>query len=101
MEGFDPPSFPYIRSALHRDHRKIVVIDGKICYTGGFKVALSRLVAEGVASGELRRNVDPADAAEALYALMESVALRLLLGVEKDSRRAKERFCAVIAALSA
>jgi len=70
-------------------------------FTGGFKVALSRLVAEGVASGELRRNVDPADAAEALYALMESVALRLLLGVEKDSRRAKERFCAVIAALSA
>ena len=70
-------------------------------FTVGFKVALSRLVAEGVASGELRRNVDPGDAAEALFALMESVALRLLLGVEKDSRRAKERFCAVIAALSA
>ena len=39
MEGYDPPSFPYIGSALHRDHRKIVVIDGKICYTGGFNVA--------------------------------------------------------------
>ena len=37
---------------------------------------------EGIASGELRRNVDPDDAADALYALMESVALRVLLGVE-------------------
>lgn len=26
---FDPFKFPYINHALHRDHRKIVVIDGK------------------------------------------------------------------------
>ena len=69
-------------------------------FTGGFRVVLRQLIAEGVANGELRRNVDPAAAAEALFALMESVALRLLLGVEKDSKHAKERFGAMIAALS-
>ena len=26
---FDPITFPYINHAMHRDHRKIVVIDGK------------------------------------------------------------------------
>ena len=31
---FDPITFPYINHAMHRDHRKIVVIDGKIGYTG-------------------------------------------------------------------
>ena len=70
-------------------------------FTGGFRVVLRQLIAEGVANGELRRNVDPAAAAEALFALMESVALRLLLGVEKDPKHAKERFGAMIAALSA
>lgn len=30
---FDPFKFPYINHAAHRDHRKIVVIDGKIGYT--------------------------------------------------------------------
>jgi cardiolipin synthase len=36
---FDPFRFPYINHALHRDHRKIVVIDGKVGYTGGMNVA--------------------------------------------------------------
>ena len=70
-------------------------------FTGGFRVVLRTLIAEGVSSGELRRNVDPDDAAEALYALMESVALRVLLGVETDARAAKRRFGAMIAALLA
>ncbi len=68
-------------------------------FTVGFKVVLRNLVAEGVANGELRRGVDPDDAAEALFALMESVAFRLLLGVEKEPNRAKERFGTMIAAL--
>ena len=68
-------------------------------FTGGFKEVLRQLVAEGVANGELRQNVDPDDAAEALFALMESVAFRLLLGIEKDARRARERFGAMIATL--
>ncbi len=36
---FDPFKFPYINHALHRDHRKIVVIDGKTGYTGGMNIA--------------------------------------------------------------
>ena len=36
---FDPITFPYINHALHRDHRKIVVIDGQIGYTGGMNIA--------------------------------------------------------------
>lgn len=36
---FDPMRFPYINHAYHRDHRKIVVIDGKVGYTGGMNVA--------------------------------------------------------------
>lgn len=70
-------------------------------FTGGFKVALNRLVKEGVADGELRGNVDPEAATETLYALMESVALRVMLGVEKDPTRAKQRFAAVISGLLA
>lgn len=36
---FDPFRFPYINHAIHRDHRKIVVIDGKVGYTGGMNIA--------------------------------------------------------------
>ena len=36
---FDPITFPYVNHVLHRDHRKIVVIDGQIGYTGGMNVA--------------------------------------------------------------
>lgn len=36
---FDPIVFPYINHIFARDHRKIVVIDGAIAYTGGMNVA--------------------------------------------------------------
>ena len=36
---FDPVRFPWVNHVLHRDHRKIVVIDGQIAYTGGMNVA--------------------------------------------------------------
>lgn len=36
---FDPIKFPYVNHAAHRDHRKIVVIDGQIGYTGGMNIA--------------------------------------------------------------
>lgn len=36
---FDPIHFPWVNHVFHRDHRKIVVIDGKIAYTGGMNVA--------------------------------------------------------------
>ena len=36
---FDPLRFPYVNHIFHRDHRKIVVIDGLVAYTGGMNVA--------------------------------------------------------------
>lgn len=36
---FDPLRFPWVNHVLHRDHRKIVVIDGEVAYTGGMNVA--------------------------------------------------------------
>ena len=36
---FDPIRFPWINHVFHRDHRKIVVIDGSLAYTGGMNVA--------------------------------------------------------------
>ncbi|MCM1109073.1 MAG: phospholipase D-like domain-containing protein [Clostridium sp.] len=37
--AFDPVVFPWINHAYHRDHRKIVVVDGELVYTGGMNVA--------------------------------------------------------------
>ena len=36
---FDPITFPWINHVFSRDHRKIVVIDGQVAYTGGMNVA--------------------------------------------------------------
>ncbi len=36
---FDPIRFPWVNHIIPRDHRKIVVIDGRIAYTGGMNVA--------------------------------------------------------------
>ena len=37
--AFDPIRFPYVNHVLKRDHRKIVVIDGRVAYMGGMNVA--------------------------------------------------------------
>ena len=36
---FDPIRFPFVNHVWSRDHRKIVVIDGCVAYTGGMNVA--------------------------------------------------------------
>ncbi len=36
---FDPLTFPYVNHIIPRDHRKIVIIDGQVAYTGGMNVA--------------------------------------------------------------
>ena len=36
---FNPVRFPWLDDLFNRDHRKIVVIDGRIAYTGGMNVA--------------------------------------------------------------
>lgn len=39
MVAFDPMRFPYITKAYHRDHRKIITIDGHTAYIGGMNIA--------------------------------------------------------------
>lgn len=39
IHEFKPLRFPWIHDIFNRDHRKIVIIDGKIAYTGGMNVA--------------------------------------------------------------
>ena len=39
LEKFDPLNVPWLTHIYPRDHRKIVVIDGKVAYTGGMNVA--------------------------------------------------------------
>ena len=68
---FDPIRFPYLNHIAHRDHRKIVVIDGQVAYTGGMNVADYYIMGkpefgewrdlhtrvEGDAVGELQKSV--------------------------------------------
>lgn len=39
IHEYDPIRFPWINHVFSRDHRKIVIIDGRIAYTGGMNVA--------------------------------------------------------------
>lgn len=39
IEAFDKFRFPWINRVFHRNHHKIAVIDGSVCYTGGMNVA--------------------------------------------------------------
>lgn len=39
IHEFNPVRFPWIDDVFNRDHRKIVVIDGRIAYTGGMNIA--------------------------------------------------------------
>ena len=39
MVTFDPIRFPWINHVASRDHQKIVVIDGKVGFTGGMNIA--------------------------------------------------------------
>lgn len=36
---FDPIKFPFVNHVFHRDHRKVVIVDGEVGYTGGMNVA--------------------------------------------------------------
>ncbi len=36
---YDPFRFPWLNHTLHRDHRKVAIIDGNILYTGGMNIA--------------------------------------------------------------
>lgn len=53
---YEPYVFPYVHRVI-RDHRKIVVIDGRIGYTGGFNVADYNITGKDVYGGYVDTHV--------------------------------------------
>ncbi|MBR0037029.1 MAG: hypothetical protein IJP70_05255 [Bacteroidales bacterium] len=53
---YQPYVFPYVHRVL-RDHRKIVVIDGRIGYTGGFNVADYNITGKEIYGGYIDTHV--------------------------------------------
>lgn len=51
FHAFFPPRFPFVLSKVnYRNHRKIVVVDGKIAYTGGVNMAKRYLYGDSLGS---------------------------------------------------
>lgn len=49
FHAFFPPKFPFVLSKInYRNHRKIVVVDGKIGYTGGVNMANRYLIGDNL-----------------------------------------------------
>lgn len=72
-------------------------MSGRIAlFTDGLKLVFRKLVSEGIRSNEVDQGVDPDNAAEILFSQMESVAFKVLLGVEKSPDAARRRCCGVI-----
>ncbi len=36
---FNPAYFPHIRRGLPRNHRKLIIVDGQVCFTGGYCIS--------------------------------------------------------------
>ena len=69
-------------------------------FTGGLRELFLRLLEEGARRGELSANVDPRLTSDVLVALLESVVLRILLGVERDAEKSKLRFSAMVRSIA-
>ena len=65
-------------------------------FTGGLRELFLRLLEEGAR----RARVDPRLTSEVLFALLESVVLRILLGVELDAEKSKLRFSAMVKSIA-
>ena len=70
-------------------------------FTGGLRELFLRLLEEGARRGEISAHVAPRLSSEVLFALLESVVLRILLGVELDAEKAKLRLSATVRSLAA
>ena len=68
-------------------------------FTDGLKLVFRKLVAEGVRTKEIPERTDPGNAAEILFSQMESVALKVLLGVEKSPEASRRRFGGIISGM--
>jgi AcrR family transcriptional regulator len=69
-------------------------------FTDGLKLVFRKLLAEGVESGAFNPRHDPEAAVDALFALIESVAFRVILNKEKSSDAGKARCREVISLLT-
>ena len=69
-------------------------------FTGGLRELFLRLLEEGTRWGELSASVDPRLTSDVLFALLESVVLRILLGVEQDAEKSKLRFSAMVRSIA-
>ena len=69
-------------------------------FTGGLRELFFRLLEEGTRRGELSAGVDPRLTSDVLFALLESVVLRILLGVEQDAEKSKLRFSAMVRSIA-
>lgn len=65
-------------------------------FTDGLKLVFRKLVTEGIRKKEIPSKTDPDNAAEILFSQMESVAFKVLLGIEKSPGSAHRRFCGII-----
>lgn len=65
-------------------------------FTDGLKLVFRKLVTEGIRKKEIPSKTDPDNAAEILFSQMESVAFKVLLGIEKSPESAHRRFCGII-----
>lgn len=70
-------------------------------FTDGIKAAMARLIEEGRQDGSFRAGSDAKFQAEIFFALMESVGLKMILGVEKDPSVAHRRLNEAVSMLSA
>ena len=69
-------------------------------FTAGTRNALKRLIELAIEKGELPEILVVDRISDALYAQFESCAMRIVIGTEKDSRKAKVRFSDIIRAIS-
>lgn len=70
-------------------------------FTGGLKATFAELTTEGLSDKSLRKGIQPEMMAELFFATMESAAMKMLLGIEKSPKEAKNRFSSAIKAITA
>lgn len=69
-------------------------------FTSGLRELFLRLLEEGAKRGEVSVSSDPRLTSDVLFALLESVVLRILLGVERDAEKSKLRFSAMVRSIA-
>ena len=75
-------------------------MSGRIAlFTDGLKLVFRKLISEGVRLREISPEVDPDNASEILFSQMESVAFKVLLGVEKSPEASRRRFSGIISTI--